>query len=129
VHRFPTTKLRAPRNAADAIARPRLEALLDVPAAATSHAPDGARRLRQDHPRRLLGARQGPAPAWFTVDPGDDPGDGDAPTAEARATAWLRAALDAARRPAPRDDDVDDGASDPSATRPPSSAPRGAASS
>ncbi len=97
MHRFPTTKLRAPRSAADAIARPRLEALLDR-ARGTLRAtllmtPAGYGKTT------LVAAwarRQSPPPAWFTVDPGDDPGDGDAVGAETRATQWLRAALDAA---------------------------------
>jgi LuxR family transcriptional regulator, maltose regulon positive regulatory protein len=116
VHRFPTTKLRAPRNAADAIARPRLEALLDRARGALRAtllmAPAGYGKTTLV---ASWATRQGPAPAWFTVDPGDDPGDGDVAAAEARATAWLHAALDAARPVPVLDDDVDDGASDPSA--------------
>ncbi len=114
MHRFPTTKLRAPRSAADAIARPRLEALLD----------DARRRLRATllmapagYGKTTLVAawtqRQTPTPAWFTVDPGDDPGDGDVAAAEARTTGWLRAALDAVWTV--HDLAVDDDAVDPSA--------------
>jgi len=116
VHRFPTTKLRAPRSAADAIARPRLEALLDRARGALRAtllmAPAGYGKTT------LVASwaqRQTPSPAWFTLDPGDDPGDRDAAGTEARVTGWLRAALDAAW-PAPvRDEDVDGGATDPSA--------------
>ena len=98
MHRFPTTKLRAPRSAADVIARPRLEALLDRARrgqrATLLMAPAGYGKTT------LVAAwsqRQDPAPAWFIVDAGDDPGDDvTAARAETRVADWLQAALHAA---------------------------------
>jgi len=87
---FPTTKLRVPRAPPTAIARPRLEALLDAARetlrATLLVAPAGYGKttLVSTWLRRHRGAV-----AWFGLDPGDD--DGRDP--ERLVAGWLRAAL------------------------------------
>ena len=89
---FPTTKLRPPRAPATAIARPRLEALLDAARetlrATLLVAPAGYGKttLVSTWLRRRRGAV-----AWFALDPGDD--DGHDPDPERLVAGWLGAAL------------------------------------
>lgn len=104
---IPTTKLRPPRAAATAIARPRLEALLDAARESLRStllvAPAGYGKTTLVstwlHRRRS-------AVAWFGLDPGDD--DGHDP--ERLVAGWLGAALASAGA-------WDDGEAGPAAAR------------
>ena len=87
---FPTTKLRPPRASPTAIARPRLETLLDAARetlrATLLVAPAGYGKTT------LVSAwlrRRSAAAAWFGLDPGDD----DGRDAERLVAGWLGAAL------------------------------------
>jgi len=111
---FPSTKLGPPRGAAEAIARPRLEARLNraraEQRATLVGAPAGyGKTTLVAHWLRSLGE---PA-AWFTVDPGDVAD--DAGDVAAVVSGWLRAALGVALRAAGADTRALDGPRDPTA--------------
>jgi LuxR family transcriptional regulator, maltose regulon positive regulatory protein len=97
MQRFPAAKLRAPRTALAPTSRDRLHARLDA-ARATCRvtvvsAPAGYGKTT------LVASwaeRQAPRAAWYSVDPGDDPGERDAVAADRRVASWLAAAVTAA---------------------------------
>jgi LuxR family transcriptional regulator, maltose regulon positive regulatory protein len=90
----PATKLRPPRSARTAVARPRLDALLDdarqARRATLLIAPAG-------YGKTTLAAgwvaSRAPRAAWFSVDPGDAPDDLDERGADELVATWLSAAL------------------------------------